>query len=528
MAAAALGGPPPPALDAKLVAEVQQTRAENYFASIEVLHRLIAEEAPDGTLSESQVIEVADMLGFPLEVQPDEAMETAPDGTIDAWEFESWWKQQWMRASSAQARAIAAFESSEVNHLSVAAGDEVGVLNNSDADWWLCALGDSEGWVPASLLRVDGGASGSGSDSEYARDSGSDSDGDSADGEDGPGSASAADAIAALAGPQHTHGLALGGDAAVWQHPSFVDALADPIVARGRRGGLGALLRTMRLIGGCLAPNDDAEQPSLAGAWAPDVQRSWHDATALTESLAQCGADMAQLHVLIESWMNRVLSLRKNGAPAIFPVAWRRKLRQAGQGQESETAMLGVLSKTGKAKYSLAVCSSGSNEGAAEYLATTPDTAHGGNLLRARSLTVASIPASRVEDSTLWFLLFRSALSGSTGGPQLLFERVLPYLGERPLLHNTHGRPLPIPRGSDASQWGGAVEALRCALVAQGSASADSCEVLLHGRLLQLVGIDLRAMGRISDSESALLRLSCRTVAGMAELRLVEMTLTWN
>ena len=90
-------------LDPMLVEQVQQTRAENYFASIEVLHRVLAEEAPGGTLSPEQVIEVAETLGLPLEVQPEEAMETAADGTVDAWEFENWWKKQWMRLSASSA-----------------------------------------------------------------------------------------------------------------------------------------------------------------------------------------------------------------------------------------------------------------------------------------------------------------------------------------------------------------------------------------------------------------------------------------
>ena len=501
-----------PALDPSLVEQVQQTRAENYFASIEVLHRVLAEEAPSGTLSADKVIEVAEMLGLPLEVQPDEAMETAADGTVDAWEFESWWKRQWMRSSTAQAWAAAGFESGEVNHLAVAAGDRVSVLNNSDADWWLCSLGDSEGWVPARGLRVHGDASGSDSDGEYVQNHGSDTDSDSGS-ESGAHDAAAAEAIAELAGPQNAGACVLGGAGVVWRHPSFLDALADPIAAPGRRGGLRALLETMRLVGCCLAPNSGAGQTSLVQEWAPDVQRCWHDGTALTESLSQCGADMSQLHAVLESWMNRVHSLRKDGAPAIFPVAWRREHANEQLG----TAMLGVLSKVDSAQYSLTVCSSGSNQGTAEYLATSPDTAHGGNLTRARSVTIESIPASRIEDSTLWFLLFRPAVfSNPSNGPELLFERVLPYLAERPLLRNTHGRLMPIPAGGDPSQWGGAVEALRCALLTQGSPAANSCEVLLHARLLQLALLDVSVMGTISDSDSAMLRLSCRTVAGIA------------
>ena len=374
-------------------------------------------------------------------------------------------------------------------------------------------------------------------------------------------------AMADPARPRASQSFALGGKSAVWQHPSFVDALADPIAARGRRSGLEPLLRTMRLIGCCLAPNADERQPSLAGGWAPDVQRSWHDATALTESLAQCKPDMKELHVVIESWMNRVLSLRKDASPAIFPIGWRRK----HAGQETETAMLGVLSKVGKSRYSLAVCSSGSNEGAPEYLAvcvlilfyalfvlfcavyavicakndgfcSRPDTMHGGEILRSRSLIIESIPAARIEDSTLWFLLFRPAVfANASNGPQLLFERVLPvdtqaistqydlmghiyrllvwqYLGERPLLRNTHGTSLPVPRGGDPSQWGGAVEAMKCALTTQGSEAAATCDVLLHGRLLQLACLDVRAAGKISAGNGALLRLSSRTVAALAAI----------
>ena len=517
----------PGPLRADLVAEVQQTRAENYFASVNLFHRLLADHAPSGALSAQQAVELADALGFPLEVEPEEAMDAGADGTVDAWEFETWWKHQWMRASTCVARATRAFEGSEVNHLSVAAGDECGVLNNSDREWWLCSLGDSEGWVPARLLmRIDGflDAGGSGSDS--------------VEGEgDVPAAMAVAAAMADPARPRASQPFALGGKSAVWQHLSFVDALADPIAARGRRSGLEPLLRTMRLIGCCLAPKADEGQPSLAGTWAPDVQRSWHDATALTESLSQCKPDMKELHVVIESWMNRVLSLRKDGSPAIFPVGWRRK----HAGQETETAMLGVLSKVGRARYSLAVCSSGTNEGAAEYLATIPDKIHGGELLRSRrcvcsrfahvfltfcsrfahvrSLVIESIPAVRIEDSTLWFLLFRPAVFASaSNGPQLLFERVLPYLGERPLLRNTHGTSVPIPRGGDPSQWGGAIEAIKCALTTQGSEAAASCEVLLHGRLLQLACLDVRAAGQISAGDGALLRLSSRTVAALAAI----------
>ena len=51
-------GPPP--LRAELVAEVQQTRAENYFASVEMLHRLLAEDVPSGAqLTSQQAVELA-------------------------------------------------------------------------------------------------------------------------------------------------------------------------------------------------------------------------------------------------------------------------------------------------------------------------------------------------------------------------------------------------------------------------------------------------------------------------------------
>lgn len=183
--------------------------------------------------------------------------------------------------------------------------------------------------------------------------------------------------------------------------------------------------------------------------------------------------------------------------------------------------------------FSIAVCNSGGNEGAAEYHNTVADPECGGTLLRSRSFVLENVSADKLADSSIWYLLFRSAVfpaekgktnkAGSTAA--LLYEQMLPYLSRQPLLANKAGKPRSIPAAADPSRWGAVTEALRWCLVwgaGMSLAEADAGVVAAHGGVCQLANDDLAALvsahGTLPSEQATLLKYTARQLARQAAL----------
>jgi hypothetical protein len=434
------------------------------------------------------------------------------------------WKRQLQTPGELRALAVADFAATEPNQLAVTRGLRVGVVSSEDDEWWLCAVGGAEGWVPASCLDIEtdpGPAAGTGgTDSEL--DGRDDTGRDLGTSSDGGFLSEGIEATAAAATfRRQAIGVVLGDGLLIWRHPSFVHALAQPLIGHvGLCGesGLTGMLGSMRLLACCLAPvAADTQRRSLVASWTTLVQQSWNEALELTQNLARC-TDTGSLHIWLQSWMSRIAALQI-GQTALCPLGWRRP--ETRDEDAEETFLLCVLHKVDREWYSLAVCNGGVNEGAEDYHATLPDHRHGGELLRSRSFVLSEIPAAHIEDSAVWFLLMRPAVFATAGaGPALLYERILPFLNSRPLLRNTIGPAVSIPLGQDPVQWGACVEAIRCTLAFQKSVSGKLAELQLHGRMCQLMQADMQATldggGRLSSTDTAIVRMALREVANSA------------
>ena len=112
--------------------------------------------------------------------------------------------------------------------------------------------------------------------------------------------------------------------------------------------------------------------------------------------------------------------------------------------------LLFVLHRESADFFALAVVNTGMG---AEYNPMCPDPINSSGLHRSASFILREIPVDRATNATFWFLATRMLVYPSKfHSSKMLYEHLLPYLNRKPLLANTLGPGMIMPRGGDPSR----------------------------------------------------------------------------
>lgn len=260
-----------------------------------------------------------------------------------------------------------------------------------------------------------------------------------------------------------SQGFALGMTSGpVWQHPSFVDAVADlgTMESGSANPGNDAMAHSISLVSTALQQMSQDAASKIPGA-IRDTASVLATAAELTQRLPAGSSDSERFQQWLSDITTRVNHLIVGGT-LMCPSGWSRTPT------DSSNVVI-VLHRHNGSSYSLAVCNNG--EGG-EYHSVAPDLTNGGELLRSQSFVLDDVAKEIVTDSAFWFVLLRQhVFPDSTNGPVELYETILPMLNRRPLCTNHLDAGCPwarFPVTDDRSHFGAVVEALKHTLVWSG------------------------------------------------------------
>lgn len=297
----------------------------------------------------------------------------------------------------------------------------------------------------------------------------------------------------------------------VWQHPAFLDALADssePASARSMScpPGMANLAASTDLMANVL------QQLCRESPTCPSLDRACKTFAASMPFMLDFPAYGSDSQLFCE-YILRVkghVSSMDNGESVVLPCGWCRRKK----GVAENFAFPMVLHKRPDSTFALAACNTG--EGS-EYYPVSPQE-WTGELRRAQSMAFYKIEKDMISSSSFWFVLMRMLVYPSKqNGPKDIYERLLPGLSRKPLLKNQigNGAEFPsIPASGDTSHWKSIVEAMRWTLIWGGASpvQASYVGVMSHWTLLQWVTGDLKG-AQIDDVDAALIRESCKQLA---------------
>ena len=130
------------------------------------------------------------------------------------------------------------------------------------------------------------------------------------------------------------------------------------------------------------------------------------------------------------------------------------------------------------------------------------------------------IPRSRIADSSIWFLMLRGLVYPGENGPKDVYETLLPYLNQRPLLDNFdyNYSARPVPTNNDFSRIGVVNEALRHTLIFGGLTPAYAMHLstltqVMYGKFLDA---QLAGSASLSTSDAMLVHFMAQGIARMA------------
>ncbi|CAM9378337.1 unnamed protein product [Chrysoparadoxa australica] len=252
---------------------------------------------------------------------------------------------------------------------------------------------------------------------------------------------------------------------------------------------------------------------------------------AALEALRDAGESMRRLPVAssndelfiqyLSHWVGQVKSLRA-GEVAMSPMGWARS---DGTGH----IIMVLVRHEADDIFTLAVvnpCGEGSSY---HPRRPNPDT---GRQEQVQALTLTGIAATKLCDSSWWFLALRPLIYPSdSSGPELLYERLLPYLNTRPLYSNVAAAEahiagseespvefVPLPLGGSPSGGRTVYDALLHLLRLFGLTSAEtSCvDLMLRWAILQMAEADLGRASHVRTVDVVPLQLASQSLARVA------------
>jgi hypothetical protein len=311
----------------------------------------------------------------------------------------------------------------------------------------------------------------------------------------------------------------------LWEHPAALDLFASPFVSKplrkqNEKQGLSMLFGSLQLVTGALEQlAAEANHQSQAVQHARDAfTRSASLLTSFSENLFGT-EDPTRFHRFLQDLVTEVLRMER-GSSRVIPGGWCTPPKKEGS-PPVHVALLFVIHLHYDDTYSLAVCNSGKGS---EYHVCRPAEASG-ELDKTLSYSLYDIPKTRVIDSSIWFLIFRQMVyPDKNNGPAALYEQLLPYLNQNPLLANIQGfvgsnwQPLPISSDRDTSRIGIVLEGLRQTLIFGGLTPhyAQHVSTLVSWTLAQKLEVELRNVSFLPTSDANAVKFIGQGLAKLA------------
>ena len=315
------------------------------------------------------------------------------------------------------------------------------------------------------------------------------------------------------------------GHQPLWENPAALDLFASPFVSKplrkkNEKQGLSMLFGSLQLVTGALEQlAAEANQQSQAVQHARDA---FTRSAKLLQSFSQNlygTADPNRFHSFLQEFITEVLHMER-GSSRVFPGGWCTPPKKEGA-PPPHVALLFVIHLHYDDTYSLAICNSG--KGSEYHVCKAAEAS--GELDKTLSYSLYEIPKNRVVDSSIWFLIFRQMVyPEKSNGPAALYEQLLPYLNQRPLLENMQGtngsswKPLPISSDRDTSRIGIVLEGLRQTLIFGGLTPhyAHHVSTLVSWTLAQKLEADIRNVAFLPTSDANAVKFMGQGMAKLA------------
>jgi len=225
------------------------------------------------------------------------------------------------------------------------------------------------------------------------------------------------------------------GDTPLWENPIFADVVLGRSLDDGKRGlppppklTVGSLVESINLV--MFQTRFLFEDPQTAGALKQTLGRIYsalERAAGMTKTFSAI-SDMSGFFELLTTFVAQVKTLTP-GASIIVPGGFQEGSLKRG----THSLMMYVLHCDSFEEFTLAICSTGDG---LEYHPARIDPATGATQYNS-PLLLRKIPAHKIRDGSVWFVLLRAALfPDAKYTSALLYQTVYPFLNNRPILAN--------------------------------------------------------------------------------------------
>lgn len=222
--------------------------------------------------------------------------------------------------------------------------------------------------------------------------------------------------------------------------------------------------------------------------------------------------DDAAFLQFLDFFMMKVGAIQPGGV-LVAPAGW-----STGSGGH---VMLLILTRslTQLDKYSFAIVNTG--EGL-EYHAAHADPVTA-EIKRNLAFVLHDVPAIRVTDTIFWFMIYRMMVyPDEANGPQIFYERLLPFLNSKPLMANVDETTpwRQPPHGNDTTHCQCIFETVHCAvrMVDGGTDNhgADRVIVLLKWTMVHMMESDLALVTELDSNEEVKVQLAVQQLSHRA------------
>ena len=299
-----------------------------------------------------------------------------------------------------------------------------------------------------------------------------------------------------------------------WQHPSVLELFAETYVPKqiresydGEKRGFQNMRSSIQLVTDGLLQLSTEFSKSESGRGCSAVAQTldtFRNSRQLFDSFPACSDDGNAFHEFLGRLVMSINAM-SCGSSLLIPGGWSTGGARP-DGWTPHVALLFVLHRRFNDTFSLAVCNNGDGS---EYHITRV-CERSAQLLKNLSYVLYHIPRARVADSAIWFMILRPLVYRGRNGPSVLYEALLPYLNQQPLLsnhdHNYTSSSLPV--NSDFSRIGVVMEALRHTLIYSGLTPAYAMHTsvlteLMFGKFLLA---QLKGAGALPTSDAMTVR----------------------
>lgn len=269
-----------------------------------------------------------------------------------------------------------------------------------------------------------------------------------------------------------------------------------------------------------------------------------HECTELTIRCPAQTKSVETLYEYIQDLTQRVRGM-SDGEVMIIPGGWSRllpkeKKRQLSNSKDKDDTsaqapdedqvdvkilMLVMEIISGTCRLTVVNTGEGIDYHAATYVGESAEPGRDPPQVRhSFTFSLDNIPLVRLTDSAFWFALFRGLVfPHEQNGPQLLYETLLPYLNDRPLMENMNTTDLAIeyncrPHRGDRSMFIMCLEAFRVSLCRALSIHKSKyiC-LMLKLEMCKMMDHDVSVYqpDLFTDSDARLVRLACRQLSSL-------------